>query len=104
LKLFETLQPLKKSESEEHVYKMFQGLEVVPRKYYEKAIEAVEKGRGIEIYRYLVSIPYWKYFALQDRFGNVFDYDSKHRIVVANLKYSSEHGLLDEIESDVEIL
>ncbi len=104
LELFETLQPLKKTESEEHFYRMFQGLEVVPKEYYEKAIEAAEKGRGIEIYRYLVPIPYWKYFALQNKFGNVFEYDSRHRITVANLKYSSEHGLLDETETNVEII
>ncbi len=104
LELFETLQPLKKTESEEHFYRMFQGLEVVPKEYYEKAIEAAEKGRGIEIYRYLVPIPYWKYFALQNKFGNVFEYDSRHRITVANLKYNSELGLLDETETNVEII
>lgn len=104
LDLFESLQPLKKTESEEQFYKMFQGLEVIPRMYYEKAIETIEKGKGIKIHRYLVPVPYWKYFALQNRFGNVFDYDSKHKIMIANLKYDPELGLLDEIESYMEIL
>jgi len=35
--------------------------------------------------------------------GNVFDYDPKHKIMIADLKYL-ELGLLDEIESNVEIL
>lgn len=104
LELFKNLQPLKKTKSEEEFYKMFEGLEVIPRVYYEKAIEAIEKGKGIEIYRYLVPVPDWKYFALQNKFGEVFYYDSKHKIRVANLKYDPEFGLLDEIEENVEIL
>jgi len=104
LELFKNLQPLKKTESEEEFYKMFQGLEVIPRVYYEKAIEAIKEGKGIEIHRYLVPVPYWKYCALQKKFEYVFDYDSKHKIMVANLKYDPKLGLLDEIEEDVEIL
>ncbi|KUJ94611.1 CRISPR-associated helicase Cas3' [Archaeoglobus sp.] len=104
LGLFKSLQPLKKTESEEKFYEMFKGLEVIPRVYYEKAIEAIEKGKGIEIHRYLVPVPYWKYFALQNKFGDVFYYDSKHKIIVANLKYDHELGLLDEIEEDIEII
>ena len=98
LELFDGLQPLKKSESEEQFYKMFQGLEVVPIKFAGKVSELIDKGKGIEIHRYLVPIPYWKFFAVQSRLGNVFTYDRKHHITIANLKYSHELGLLDELE------
>lgn len=100
IELFDGLQPLKKSESEEQFYKMFQGLEVVPIKFAGRVSELIDKGKGIEIHRYLVPIPYWKFFALQGRLGEIFTYDRKHHIMIANLKYSHELGLLDEIEED----
>ena len=100
LDLFSGLQPLKKSESEEQFYKMFQGLEVVPIKFAGKVSELIDKGKGIEIHRYLVPIPYWKFFAVQNRLGNIFTYDRKHHITIANLKYRHELGLLDELEED----
>lgn len=100
LELFEGLRPLKKSESEEQFYKMFQGLEVVPAKFAGRVGELIDKGKGIEVHRYLVPIPYWKFFALQSRLGDIFTYDRKHRVMIANLKYSHELGLLDEIEED----
>jgi len=100
LDLFSGLQPLKKSESEREFYNMFQGLEVVPIKFAGRVGELIDKGKGIEIRRYLVPIPYWKFFAVQSRLGNVFTYDRKHHITIANLKYSHELGLLDELEED----
>jgi len=104
LKLFKNLQPMKKTESEEQFYSMFQGLEVIPKRYYDKAIETIEKGNGIEIHKYLVPLPYWKYFALKSKFGEIFDSDPKHKIIITDLKYDPELGLLDEIESNAEIL
>ncbi len=103
LKLFENLQPMKKTESEERFYSMFNGLDVIPKRYYDKAIEVIEKGKGIEIHKYLVPLSYWKYSALQNKFGNIFDLDPKHKIIVTDLKYDPELGLLDEIESNAEI-
>ncbi|WP_461865225.1 CRISPR-associated helicase Cas3' [Thermococcus sp.] len=100
LDLFSGLQPLKKSESEREFYNMFQGLEVVPIKFAGRVGELIYKGKGIEIHRYLVPIPYWKFFALQSRLENIFTYDRKHRVMIANLKYSHELGLLDETEED----
>lgn len=104
LRLFEELRPLRKTEGEEQFYKMFQGLEIVPIKYYEKVCEIFKKGRGVEIHEYLVPLPYWKYYDLQNKLGNVFYYDQKYKICFANLKYSPELGLLDEPESSTEIL
>lgn len=104
LELFDNLQPMKKSESEEQFYKMFQGLEVVPLRFIDNVYELIKNGKGIEINRYLVPIPYWKFFAIQGKLGNVFTYDMKIRHVVANLKYSHEVGLLDEIDYEATIL
>jgi len=100
LELFEGLRPLKKSESEEQFYKMFQGLEVVPARFAGRVGELIDKGKGIEVHRYLVPIPYWKFFALQSKLGDIFTYDRKHHVMIANLKYSHELGLLDEVEED----
>ena len=104
LELFEGLQPLKKTESEHQFYRMFQGLEVVPVRFADKVIELIKSGRGIEVYRYLVPLPYWKFFALKDKFGEVFTYDRNHKIIVANLKYTHEIGLVDEVEDIAEII
>jgi len=103
LELFEDLQPLKKTESEQQFYEMFQGLEVVPSKFANKVDELIESGKGIEVYRYLVPLPCWKFFALKDKFGEIFTY-KKHKIIVANLKYSHELGLVDEVENVAEII
>ncbi|AKG92219.1 CRISPR-associated helicase Cas3/CRISPR-associated endonuclease Cas3-HD [Geoglobus ahangari] len=104
LELFEGLQPLKKTESEQQFYRMFQGLEVVPIRFANKAIELIEHGRGIEVYRYLIPLPYWKYYALKNKFGEILSYDRNHRILIADLKYSQDVGLLDEIEQSAEVI
>jgi len=104
LGLFEDLQPLKKAESEDEFYRMFQGLEVVPMRFESRAIELINSGRGIEVYRYLVPLPYWKFFALKNEFGEIFTYDRTYRILIANLKYNHELGLVDEIEDSSEII
>jgi CRISPR-associated endonuclease/helicase Cas3 len=101
--LFEELHPLKKSESETRFYQMFRGLEVVPVRFAGIVSDLIERGMGIEVQRYLVPISYWKYHALKNRLGDVFIPDKKHRVMIANLKYSSEVGLIDEVE-DEEIL
>ncbi len=44
---------------------MFQGLEVVPVKFADKVIDLIKSGKGIEVHRYLVPLPYWKFFALK---------------------------------------
>jgi len=105
LELFKQLQPLKKSESEYQFYRMFQGLEVVPSMFEDKVEELIQNGRGIEAHRYLVPIPYWKYYALQNKYGEgVFRLNQRHKIAVANLKYSHDIGLLQEIESRAPIV
>jgi len=104
LELFENLQPLKKTESEDQFYKMFQGLEVIPAKFVDRVIELIKNGKGIEIHRYLVPLSYWKSFALQNKFGKVFAYDRKYKINIANLKYIRELGLIDDIEGLTKII
>lgn len=61
LDLFNNLQPLKKNEGENQFYKMFQGLEAVPQRFINQVYELIDNGRGIEINRYLVPVPYWKF-------------------------------------------
>ncbi|AIY90674.1 CRISPR-associated helicase/endonuclease Cas3 [Geoglobus acetivorans] len=104
LELFEELQPLKKSGNEEQFYKMFQGLEIVPIRFADKVIKLIENGKGIEVYRYLVPIPHWKFFTLQNKFGEVFSYDRNHRILIANLRYTPETGLVDEVDNEIDIV
>ncbi|ASJ10954.1 CRISPR-associated helicase/endonuclease Cas3 [Thermococcus sp. P6] len=98
--LFENLKPLKRGGSEEEFYRMFNGLEVVPIGFAGEVSDLIDKGRGIEVNRYLVPIPYWKFFALKNSLGEVFNYDRKHRLIIANLKYSHDLGLLDEVEEE----
>jgi len=52
----------------------------------------------------LIPLPYWKFFALQDKFGEIFTYDRKYKIIITNLKYSHEFGLIDDIEDLTEII
>ncbi|WP_456326213.1 CRISPR-associated helicase Cas3', partial [Palaeococcus sp. (in: euryarchaeotes)] len=99
-KLFENLQPLKRGEEEKRFYDMFQGLEIVPIKFTAMLEELAKSGKRVEIHRYLVPLSYWKFFAIQSKIGDVFSYDKKHHVIIANLKYSHELGLLDEPEED----
>ncbi|AIF69980.1 RNA helicase [Palaeococcus pacificus DY20341] len=98
--LFDGLQPLKRSGSEQEFYKMFQGLEIIPSRFAGEVSKLIDAGKGIEVHRYLVPIPYWKLFAIQKELGNVFTYDKKHRMMIANLKYSHKLGLLNESEEN----
>ena len=105
LQLFKDLQPLKKTISEDQFYKMFQGTEVIPLRFANDAIQLVEKGKSIEIYRYLIPLPYWKFYALKNKFGEeVFSPSKTLKAFIANLKYSPELGLTDELEEIKEII
>ena len=79
---------------------MFQGLEVVPVKFADKVIDLIKSGKGIEVHRYLVPLPYWKFFALKNKFGEIFTYRN-HKTLIANLKYTHELGLVDAVEDEV---
>ena len=104
LELFESLQPLKRSESEKQFYNMFQGLEVVPQRFVDKVYELIRGGKGIEVNKYLVPIPYWKFSAVKRALGDVFRYDRRIKNMVCVLKYSHEVGLLDEIDEEAKNL
>ncbi len=103
--LFSDLKPLGHGEDESQFYEMFQGLEVVPSKFEGKVTELIDKGKGIEVQKYLVPLPYWKYYAIINNFGEVFNHSKvKNKgFIVANLKYSKELGLLNE-PSETEIV
>ncbi|XRO77233.1 CRISPR-associated helicase Cas3' [Methanocaldococcus sp. 10A] len=96
IELFNDLVPSYGSENERKFYELFKGLEVVPIKYSGKVQELVDKGRYIEIYRYLVPISISKYFGILYRLGDVFSYNKKCHVIFANLHYDKEFGLLTE--------
>ncbi|HIH73379.1 MAG: DEAD/DEAH box helicase domain-containing protein [Thermococcales archaeon 44_46] len=98
--LFKELRPLRKGEEEKKFYDMFRGLEVVPIKFTAMLENLARTGKRIETHRYLVPLSHWKFFAIVSKLGDVFSYDKKQHVTVANLKYSHELGLLDEPEED----
>ncbi|WP_371136990.1 hypothetical protein [Pyrococcus sp. ST04] len=104
LKIFNNLKPLKKGEDERKFYEMFQGLEAVPAKYAGKVSKLLDAGKSIEVYRYLVPVPYWLFFAEQDSFHRLSDKGLGRRLLVAELKYSEEFGLLREPLNEGEVL
>ncbi len=101
--LFNELTPLYKSRDENKFYELFKGLEVVPIKYSGKVQELADKGRHIEIYRYLVPLSISKYYGILSKFGNIFTYDKKLHVMFANLHYDENLGLLtDNMDMDEE--
>lgn len=102
--LFENLKPLMRGEDEKQFYEMFQGLEVVPGLYQDWVRELLDKRLYMEVYRYLVPIPYWLYFAKRDSFHRLGDKGARRHILVVELEYTPELGLLREPASGDEVL
>lgn len=96
LNLFENLKPLKRGENEKRFYEMFQGLEVVPGLYQDRVSKLLDKGLYMEVYRHLVPVPYWLYFAEKDSFHRLGNKGARRHILVAELEYTPELGLLRE--------
>ncbi len=100
MELFQELKPLERGETEERLHEMFDSLEVVPIRFIDEVLNLAEIGRSIEIHNYLVPIPFRKLSGIKEKLGrDVFSYDSNRKLCIANLKYSSELGLLEELEN-----
>ncbi|AEH24643.1 CRISPR-associated helicase/endonuclease Cas3 [Pyrococcus yayanosii] len=104
LELFDSLKPLKSNESERQFYEMFQGLEAVPGVYQDRVLELINRGRSIEIHRYLVPVPLWLFMSESDAFHRLSDRGPGKYVLVAELEYSPELGLLREPASGGEVL
>ncbi len=94
--VFNSVKPLIKGEDERKFYEMFNGLEAVPGAYAGEALRLIERGMGIETHRYLVPVPMWLYWAESDSFHRLSDRGAGKHILVAELEYSPETGLLRE--------
>ncbi len=104
IELFNNLKPLKGSESERRFYGMFHGLEAVPGSYQDRVLELISRGRSIEVHRYLVPVPLWLFRSESDAFHRLSDGGSGKYIIVAELEYSPELGLLREPASGGETM
>ncbi|WP_297512410.1 CRISPR-associated helicase Cas3' [Thermococcus sp.] len=96
LELFRSLKPLKSGESEQKFYEMFHGLEAVPGVYQDRVLELINRGRSIEVHRYLVPVPMWLYLSESDAFHRLSDRGPGKYVLVAELEYSPELGLQQE--------
>ncbi|WP_297465490.1 CRISPR-associated helicase Cas3' [Thermococcus sp.] len=96
LEVFSNVKPLRKGENEEAFYEMFNGLEAVPGIYAGEVLWLIEGGMGIEAHRYLVPVPMWLYWAESESFHRLSDRGPGKHILVAELEYSPETGLLRE--------
>jgi len=94
--VFDNVKPLKRGEDERKFYEMFNGLEVVPALYAGEVLRLIERGMGIEAYRYLVPVPIWLYWAESESFHRLSDKGAGKHVLVAELEYSPETGLLRE--------
>jgi len=104
LELFRSLKPLKGGESERRFYEMFHGLEAVPGVYQDKVLELINRGRSIEVHRYLVPVPMWLYLSERDTFHRLSDKGPGKHVLVAELEYSPELGLQQEPREGGDIL
>jgi len=102
--LFNSLKPLKSGESERQFYEMFHGLEAVPGVYQDRVLELINRGRSIEVHRYLVPVPLWLFRSESDAFHRLSDRGSGKYIIVSELEYNPELGLLREPASGGEVL
>ncbi|MFA4646522.1 CRISPR-associated helicase Cas3' [Pyrococcus kukulkanii] len=102
--VFESVKPMQIGESEERFYEMFEGFEAVPSMYQGKVQELLDKGLGIEVYRYLVPVPLWLFMSEREQFHHLSSTGPGRHIIVAELEYSPELGLLREHVRGGEIL
>ncbi|MDV3104592.1 CRISPR-associated helicase Cas3' [Thermococcus waiotapuensis] len=94
--VFNNVKPLKRGEDEEKFYEMFNGVEAVPGIYAGEMLRLLNRGMGIEAHRYLVPVPMWLYWAEKESFHRLSDRGVGKHIIVAELEYSPETGLLRE--------
>ena len=94
--VFNNVRPLKRGEDERKFYEMFNGVEAVPGIYAGEVLKLLSREMGIEAYRYLVPIPIWLYWAENENFHRLSDKGAGKYILVTELEYSPETGLLRE--------
>ncbi|WP_258084728.1 CRISPR-associated helicase Cas3' [Thermococcus thermotolerans] len=104
LELFRSRKPLRGRESEQRFYEMFHGLEAVPSVYQDRVLELIIHGRSIEVHRYLVPVPWWLFMSESYAFHRLSDRGPGKYVLVAELEYSPELGLLREPSSGGEAL
>jgi len=104
LELFRSLRPLKGGESERRFYEMFHGLEAVPGVHQDRVLELINRGKSIEVHRYLVPVPMWLYLSESDAFHRLSDKGPGKYVLVAELEYSPELGLQREPREGGDIL
>jgi CRISPR-associated endonuclease/helicase Cas3 len=83
-------------DSEEEFEKLFDGVEVLPRRFERQYVEHLAKDEFIEASRLFVSISQKKYQQLlrQGKIRMLSDDSGKHRRWLVMQEYSSEHGLI----------
>ncbi|AFN03911.1 CRISPR-associated helicase/endonuclease Cas3 [Pyrococcus furiosus DSM 3638] len=95
LNLFKDIRPMDSYiKGETAFYELFGGLEAIPGAYQHKADELLKKGYYMEVHKYLVPIPYWLFFSEQENFHRLSDRGPGRYLLVAELDYSPEMGLL----------
>ncbi|WP_297491278.1 CRISPR-associated helicase Cas3' [Thermococcus sp.] len=102
--VFNSVKPLKGGEDERKFYEMFNGVEAIPSTYAGEVLKLLNRGMGIEAYRYLVPIPIWLYWAEKENFHRLSDKGIGKHVLVAELEYSPETGLSKEPLSAGDIL
>ncbi|WP_456367733.1 CRISPR-associated helicase Cas3' [Thermococcus sp.] len=102
--VFNNVKPLVKGETEKKFYEMFNGLEAVPGIYAGEVLKLLDRGMGIEAYRYFVPIPLWLYWEGHENFHPLSDRGIGKHILVAELEYNPEIGLLRRPLTEGDIL
>jgi CRISPR-associated endonuclease/helicase Cas3 len=82
---------------------MFHGLEAIPGVYQDRVLELINRGRSIEVHRYLVPVPLWLFMSESDAFHRLSDKGSGKYVLVAELEYNPELGLQREPSGGGEI-
>ena len=73
-------------------------VEVLPEKFYSRAVEFKEKGEGWRLVEFLVPVPIWWFYAYEDYFP---PRDPELGVIVTQLPYSSELGLSEPEEDEL---
>ncbi|HII60259.1 CRISPR-associated helicase/endonuclease Cas3 [Pyrococcus horikoshii] len=103
MRLFKEIRPMDNYiEGEMEFYKLFGGIEAIPGTYQHVVEDLLNKGQYMEVHKYLVPIPYWLFFAEQENFHRLSDKGPGKYLLVAELEYSPELGLLRKpLEGDI---
>ena len=104
LKIFEEQKPLEKTLSNEYFSSLFSGIEIIPISFKDDVERLIKESRSIEIYKYSLPISENKFYKIKKKMPEIFEKRKRPSLVFARLKYDSELGLLEEIDSSHTIL